>query len=420
MQQEQLQTLFEQLSQMSGLVMVVQIASVLVLCWMFRPTIARIIEHLFGLPHTNDNSYKDDTSTSLDKTSRLKSGSITVNVTNVNINNPTNVQINHGSLDVDGVQSRIANDNTEISTPYLKSSLLKRHRKLLFGCLGVALIAWYYSGTQPDNPPEKIATVQTTQTETAELPSSNTPPKIEATVAEPTPIPASEPKKTEPTTSQQPNTTPPIQNPIAMTITRKQLNGRGLSDGGRDEPQYVGVIGYAAVYYSDLDYREGPHDTPWHIKTYEKDKQFWRETGEGLEHKTEIIVKKQWLEHKTHDIYHGYLEVERRSDGKTFYIDVKNFITNPYWKSGDVMSAIKVGKCFATFQQKSDYYPVDINNKKVDMPDGTWVIVEGLTGTYGRGGPDNRTHQVSGLYWREDLNRYGGAAFNIDDLQFQY
>lgn len=275
-------------------------------------------------------------------------------------------------------------------------------------------MAWWLMGTQPENRQEATVESKYTQEIVTDSPTQDT----SADAVSSTTTSPLEPQATETASKSAPAALP--QAPIAQTITSKHLRGRGHSDGGREEPQYVGVVGYAAVYYSDLDWREGPHDTPWHIKTYEKDKQFWNEASEGLEHKTKVVVKQQWLEHKRYDNYDGYLEVERLSDGRRFYIDVGNFITEPYWTYGDVMSAIKIGKCFATYQQKSDYYPVNIDNKRVDLPDGTWVIVDGTTGTYGRGRPDNKTHQVTGLYWREDKQRYDGAFFNKDDLQFQY
>ena len=397
-----LETLLGQAMQMGGFIFVVLICAALFLCWLFRPTISRVVEHLLGLPHTNDTDSDAKMLQSVPTVEKSDSGHITVNVTNVNIHNPTNVQINHGSLDADGVSRQYTWPD------------LKKPRKFILGCIGVALLAWWFTGTQPEDIHEPIIESNSPQEELAELPAQNTQINVESSVAKS----PSEPKVAE--TVPQPNPTPQIATAAAPTTMQKRLRGRGLSDGGREEPQYVGVVGYAAVYYSDLNWQEGPHDTPWHIKTYERDKQFWHETNEGLEHKTKVAVKQQWLEHKGYDNYDGYLEVERLSDGRSFYIDVGNFITEPYWTYGDVVSAIKVGKCFATFQQKSDYYPVNLDNRKVNIPDGTWVIVDGTTGTYGRGRPDNKTHQITGLYWREDKQRYAGAFFNKDDLEFQY
>lgn len=404
--------------QMGGFIFVVQIFAILFLCWLFRPTISRILEHLFGLPHTSDAESDAKTLKSVQNVEKTDSGHITVSVTNVNIHNPTNVQINHGNPNMDELPYKnIGTNGISLNSPtHHQYSLLnlRKHQKFLLGCCGVILLAWWIMGTQPENRQE--ATVESKYTQEI-VPDSSTQDTSADDVSSTTTSPL-EPQATE--TASQPTPASLPQAPIAQTITSKHLRGRGHSDGGREEPQYVGVVGYAAVYYNDLDYREGPHDTPWHIKTYEKDKQFWNEASEGLEHKTKVVVKQQWLEHKGYDNYDGYLEVERLSDGRRFYIDVGNFITEPYWTYGDVMSAIKIGKCFATYQQKSDYYPVNIDNKKVDLPDGTWVIVDGTTGTYGRGRPDNKTHQVTGLFWREDKQMYVGAFFNKDDLQFQY
>lgn len=408
---QQFQDIIEHMMHMGGFIFLVLIAAALSICWMFRPTISRIVERFFGLPHTSDTESSAKKLKSVSTVKKSDSSHITVNVTNLTIHNPTNVQINHGSLDADDGSRQDTNRfSTDSRTPHQYSlSDLQKHHKLILGGIGVALLAWWLTGAQPKDSHDPTVESNSAQDKVAELLVQNTQINVESSITSP----PSEPKDTE--AVPQPNTAPQTQ-----TTTRKHLRGRGHSDSGREEPQYVGVVGYAAVYFGDLDWRDGPHDTPWHIKTYERDKQFWHETTEGLAHKTEVVVRQQMLEHKGYDNYGGYLEVERLSDGRRFYIDVGNFITDPYWTYGDVMSAIKVGKCFATFQQKSDYYPVNIENKKVDIPDGTWVIVDGTTGTYGRGGPDNSTHQITALYWREDLQRYAGAFFNKEDLQLQY
>lgn len=410
---QQLQDFIEHAMQTGGLIMALLVVAFLMLCWMFRPTISRIIEHLFGLPHTN----KEEHPNSSDTAHKSDAGHITVNVTNVSIHNPKNVQINHGDFGIGKIPRNDAGNqqiNEKSISPTVNFSNLKKHRKFLLGCLGAVLLVWWFSGTQPDTKQKSVAEQQVEQKKAEDIPSESAPPKLESSTVTHShgPMAKENTLQTSPAAS--------TQAPAAQAITRKQLRGRGRSDGGREEPQYVGVVGYAAVGYNDLHFAGGPYDTPWHIKTYERDKQFWNETDESLEHKTEIVVRKQMLEHKGYDNYDGYLEVERLSDGRIFYIDVGNFITTPYWTYGDVMSAVKIGKCFAVYRQKSDYYPVNIDNKKVDLPDGTWVIVYSTTGTYGQGKPDKKTHQVTGLYWMEDIQRYGGAFFNKDDLQLQY
>lgn len=200
------------------------------------------------------------------------------------------------------------------------------------------------------------------------------------------------------------------------------FNGRGSSDSGRSEPQYVGERGYLAVsgsYYDDKD--DGCLKQPWYISTYEKDKQFWKENGK-VEHKTEVRVLWQELEHKGWGNYSGMLLVERLDNGKQIYVDVNNFITKPYWTYADLEDAVRIGVFLAEYHQSSDYYPVDKGNEKAQLKDGIIVLVVGPTGTYGCRGPDDETNQLKGIVYKKWKYGYGGVPifFNKDDLSIIY
>lgn len=210
-------------------------------------------------------------------------------------------------------------------------------------------------------------------------------------------------------------------------IRDESLNGRGRADSGRSEPQYVNHIGYIAISSSQSydieksdDYEE---KEPWTVPTYVQDKQFWNETGEVLEHKTEVIVREQILEHEGYGSYSGYLLVERTDNGNQYYINVTNFITRPYWNDNDdLRGAALTGLFVAEYTQRSDYYPVTGSNEKVELTDGTVVLVKGITGTYGKNGPDNDTNQIEAIVWKEWKKGYGGVSvyFNSDDLRIKY
>ena len=341
-----LENIFANIISTAGFVVIVQVIALLFLCWMFRPTIIKAIEHLLGLQEKDERSANK-------------------------------------------------NDNAGI----------------IIAVFGVLLVSLYASNTHTlENKPPS-----------AERQSEQIEQNIPIEKEEP---PVVVDKQTAQTTSnEQKNDTPksvpaPKQEQSQNIVPiRKDVDGRGIS---ASEPKYEGLVGYVAVGYSDGDDKQSPYNTPWLIKTYERDKQFWNESGNAIEHKTEIVVKKQFLKLDRNIYYHGYLLVQRISDGKEFYINVKNFITKPYWTYKDIKEAAKVGHFIAVYNQKSDYYPVNLDNKKVDLPNGTLVFISGTTGTYGRGGPNNRTHQVEGGYWREDAQRYGGAFFNIGDLTIQY
>ena len=199
------------------------------------------------------------------------------------------------------------------------------------------------------------------------------------------------------------------------------LEGRGRSDSGRSEPQYVGHRGYLTYYGSFSSSDDSCLDIPWYVPTYTKDKQFWVESGK-VEHKTEVRVLWQDLEHEGLGRYSGMLQVERLDNGEQLYVDVSNFITKPYWAYPQLREASLIGEYVAEFNQVSDYYPVDRNNEKVELNDGMLVLVTGPTGTYGRNGPDNDTHPIEAMVFKKWKYGYGGVSvfFTEEDLTVIY
>lgn len=209
------------------------------------------------------------------------------------------------------------------------------------------------------------------------------------------------------------------------SIRNENLNGRGNADVGRGEPDYINVIGYAVVS-SDEEYDlkktdDFQNEDYWQIPTYEKDKQFWNETEITLPHKTEVLVKEQYLEHKGWGNYSGYLLVETLEDSKQYYINVNNFITKPYWTyNDDLRTSALVGTFVAEYKQVSDFYPVNSSGDKVEIPDGTIVLVTGVSGTTGKF--DSDENSIEAVVWKEWRLGYGGVEvyFNTQDLTIVY
>lgn len=145
------------------------------------------------------------------------------------------------------------------------------------------------------------------------------------------------------------------------------------------------------------------------------------ETGK-VEHKTEVRVLWQELQHEGWGRYSGMLQVERLDNGKHLYVDVKTFITKPYWTYSDLQEAARVGTYLARFQQVSNHYPVNKNGEGVDLEDGMVIAVVGNTGTYGHGGPDDETNQLEALVFKEWQSGYEGVQvfFNAEDLTIVY
>lgn len=204
----------------------------------------------------------------------------------------------------------------------------------------------------------------------------------------------------------------------------KTLKGRGYADSGRNEPDYINVIGYAALSATQSrnieKTDEFQDESLWSVPTYEQDKQFWTVSG-ALAHKTEVVVREQILEHEGYGTYSGYLLVERTDDGTQHYINVSNFITKPYWTYQDNMRAAALtGDFVAEYRQVSDYYPVDSGGSKLEIPDGTVVLVTGITGTSSKF--NSAETEIEAIVWKEWKNGYGGVKchFNSSDLIILY
>ena len=108
------------------------------------------------------------------------------------------------------------------------------------------------------------------------------------------------------------------------------LLGRGQSDSGRSEPDYVGICGYVAIGWQEKEIMEKSDDpsVPCSIPIYQKHGVF-SEIG-SVENNTEIGVISQELTHSGWGTYDGYLFVQDK-EGEQFYINVDNFVTKPYY-----------------------------------------------------------------------------------------
>ncbi len=202
------------------------------------------------------------------------------------------------------------------------------------------------------------------------------------------------------------------------------LEGRGRSDSGRSEPQYVGITGYIGVY-PGYDNFQSDNDKclkgDWKTTTYIKDKQFWVES-EKISHKTQVKVLEQELVHEGWGRYSGYLFVECTDTEKQVWINVRDFITKPYWTFTDPQEAAKVGYCLATFQQVSDFYPVDRDGEKVTIKDGMTVLLTGKNNSGRIKGPNRETNQLEAMVYQKWRYGYGGVTvyFNQEDLNIIY
>ncbi|MBQ9479030.1 MAG: hypothetical protein IJU71_05680 [Selenomonadaceae bacterium] len=220
--------------------------------------------------------------------------------------------------------------------------------------------------------------------------------------------------------TQQPKVETPkveTQQPTQTFRDSGKLKGRG-SDMISDL-NYVGIQGFIAISFNEqyeLIKNNSYLNTPWQVPTYERDKQFWVETGITLDHKTPIVVRQQFItQEKRYDPYEGYLLVERLSDGEKFYINVKHFITKPRWNSTDIADALDSYGLLVEYHQKSDYWPVSREDKKKVPPEGTILFATDTVGMLGKGWVQNSRHQIAA--YNSD---YGYIYFNKADLKIIY
>lgn len=192
-----------------------------------------------------------------------------------------------------------------------------------------------------------------------------------------------------------------------------KLKGRGNADNGREEPEYEGLLGFIVSdeSFSDDQFPE----SPWHvnaIKPTEPNK--FEKTNETIPHKTEVKVLEQHLEHDRYGRYNGYLVVESVEDKKKYNIDVKNFVTFPYWEE-ELTEAVKQGNIIAEYNGKGEK-PIDRDGEWVELDAGIKVLVTSMAGA---GKPDGF---VKAKVYKQWKHGYGGVDvyFNSKSLNIIY
>ena len=209
-----------------------------------------------------------------------------------------------------------------------------------------------------------------------------------------------------------------------LLVSRSYAEDRGTVGKRKYEPNYIGALGYAAVYEDqDLESDKSFGITPWKIPTYKKDKQFWEKTG-TIDHKTEVVVIGQELEMPKRSYSNsrcsGYLHVIRMDTGDDCWLAVSNFVTSLYWEQS-LEAAQEKGYCIATFNQVSDFYPVTKRKEKAALEDGTLVLLP-MKSTISASSPDKKNNPIAGIVVKEWKYGLGGVTvfFNEDDLNLTY
>lgn len=220
-------------------------------------------------------------------------------------------------------------------------------------------------------------------------------------------------------------------NSAEQPVFDTSIHGRGYSDSGREEPQYVGLYGYVALTDSEAEkisptpsnaenLSSTPLTTPWYVPTYTKiDADHYQESV-SLEHKIIVKVISQDLTHDGWGAYSGHLDVNVVGDqtATVYTIDVSNFITNAYWDM-PILSSIGYGCCLAKYSQVSEYLPVYNDNRIADIPPESTVLISEVNRA-----PkvDASARQIEARYYPDPNNgdEYSTLYFNTDDLTIIY
>lgn len=198
------------------------------------------------------------------------------------------------------------------------------------------------------------------------------------------------------------------------------LNGRGFVDIPGLEPNYQNTFGYAAVYLNnELEENSTSIETPWSVDVYQKVNDEWGKNG-ALEHKSFIVILSQELTKKNGKEYQGYLEFQNVVTGETGYIDVRNYVTNPYWDFDSINWAIEEGYCIASYKQTSKFPPILKNGKQASVEDDTLILLP-AKGTYFISVSDKINYSVLGIVFDKDNEAEKQYVFfNAADLTLVY
>lgn len=161
-----------------------------------------------------------------------------------------------------------------------------------------------------------------------------------------------------------------------LTIQRNNLiRGRGRSDDpSGEEPDYVGLVGYAAMYENkERSMWSDNMEMPWQLPAYLRFDNRWY-ISRALLHKTPVVVVAQKMKAVAPGRYTGRLKIIRLDTSEIAWMDVENFITSPYWFY-PIRRAVRYGTCIAVYRQTSGHRPVTAEGKGMSMKNETRVLI---------------------------------------------
>lgn len=192
--------------------------------------------------------------------------------------------------------------------------------------------------------------------------------------------------------------------------------GQAIGDG---EPDYTGVLGYAALAESESNatFSTFSH-TPWELPCFLKKGKRWKLDSVIL-HKTPVVVIGQMLLSTKETKYGGYLHVIRLDTNEMTWLNVNSFVTVPYWTYAPEETTY-YGNCVAVYRNTSRREPMDPKARSGALPDGTRILL--CDREHERfPSPDTVFHPLTGIVFHGEEEEMGTFLFfNPEDLTIVY
>lgn len=179
--------------------------------------------------------------------------------------------------------------------------------------------------------------------------------------------------------------------------TDPSVPGRGEADPEGNEPDYSGLLGFAALP-EDPEIGNSPaFCTPsWEIPVYRRSGNRNTMVKSGtLSHKTPVLVIRQKLREAGNGGYSGWLQVVRLDTREICYLKSSCFATRPYWDM-PVTEIPAFGYCIAIYRESPGMAPRDRNGKSAAFRDGTKVLIP-FSGAFPMRNPDPKNLTVQGI-----------------------
>ena len=187
--------------------------------------------------------------------------------------------------------------------------------------------------------------------------------------------------------------------------------GRGEADPEGNEPDYSGVLGFAALPNDPEIGSSSIFCTPsWQVPVYRRSKDGKTMVkGGSLAHKTPVLVIRQKLKEDGKGGYTGWLQIVRLDTREICYIKASCFATLPYWQL-PIAEIPTFGYCLAIYRESPGTAPRDATGQSRTFRDGEKVLIP-CSGAFPMQSPDPKNLTVQGIVFTG--NESGSAAPEI-------